>query len=49
VGESELDRMDQYFMAVWFALFIVHQVDEMVKSVQARKRRKLIAMRLRSL
>ena len=41
--------MDRYLLALWIALFIAHQVDEAVKRFQARKRRKIIARRLKAL
>jgi hypothetical protein len=41
--------MDRYLITLWFALFIAHQFDQTVKRFQSRKRRKMIALRLKSL
>jgi predicted PurR-regulated permease PerM len=40
---------DHYLLTLWFALHLAYAIDRTVKHFQARKRRKLIALRLQNI
>jgi len=41
--------MDNYILSLWLALFVAHQAVSLFNHIQAQKRRRLIAARLKDL
>lgn len=38
--------MEDYLLTLWICLFIAYQIDSLIKRIQLRKRKKLLAERL---